>query len=55
MQPWSFDAAGRFEEHTIASDALRGNPLGDPHERPVWATSCPATTTTRPRASCPST
>ena len=36
MQPWSFDAAGRFEEHTIASDALRGNPLGDPHERPVW-------------------
>jgi S-formylglutathione hydrolase FrmB len=27
---------GRFEEHTVASAALRGNPLGDPAERPVW-------------------
>jgi hypothetical protein len=27
-----------LEEHVIASEALRGNPLGDPHERPllVW-------------------
>ena len=36
MEPWSFDVAGRFEEHTIASDALRDNPLGDPAERPLW-------------------
>src|SRR5829696_1228476 len=27
---------GRFEGVTIESDALRGNPLGDPHERPLW-------------------
>ena len=27
---------GRLEEHVIASEALRGNPLGDPHERPLW-------------------
>jgi S-formylglutathione hydrolase FrmB len=28
-----------WHEHTFTSDALRGNPLGDPHERPlyVWA------------------
>jgi Putative esterase len=36
MEPWSFDVAGRFEEHTIASDALRDNPLGDPADRPLW-------------------
>jgi len=27
---------GHFERVTIESDALRGNPLGDPHERPLW-------------------
>ena len=36
MEPWSFDIVGRFEEHTIASEALRDNPLGDPAERPLW-------------------
>ncbi|HVM17107.1 MAG TPA: alpha/beta hydrolase-fold protein [Gaiellaceae bacterium] len=36
VYPWSYDLAGRFEEHVFASDALRGNPLGDPHERPLW-------------------
>jgi len=36
MEPWSFDPAGRFVEHTIVSRALEGNPLGDPHERPLW-------------------
>jgi hypothetical protein len=36
MLPWSADLAGRFEEHTFASERLRGNPLGDPHERPLW-------------------
>ncbi|MEV5961743.1 alpha/beta hydrolase-fold protein [Kribbella sp. NPDC051952] len=35
MLPWSAELAGRFEEHTYESDLLRGNPLGDPHERPV--------------------
>jgi hypothetical protein len=33
--PWSADLAGRIEEHVIDSVLLRGNPLGDPHERPV--------------------
>ena len=36
MEPWSFDVAGRFDEHTIVSEALQGNALGDPNERPVW-------------------
>ena len=36
MQPWSSPIRGRFDEHVFASDALRGNPLGDPHERPLW-------------------
>lgn len=35
MLPWSAELAGRFEEHTYESELLRGNPLGDPHERPV--------------------
>ena len=35
MGPWSFDL-GTFDEHTIDSQALRGNALGDPHERPFW-------------------
>jgi len=35
MEPWSFEPAGRFEEATIESEALRGNPLGDPHVRPL--------------------
>jgi Putative esterase len=36
MRPWSEDAAGSFEELTFESEVLRGNPLGDPHERPLW-------------------
>ena len=36
MEPWSFDLRGRFEEGVIDSAALRGNVLGDPHERPLW-------------------
>jgi S-formylglutathione hydrolase FrmB len=34
--PWRRETAGRFDEHVIESEALRGNPLGDPHERPLW-------------------
>ncbi len=29
-------STGRFDEHVFESDALRGNPLGDPYERPLW-------------------
>jgi S-formylglutathione hydrolase FrmB len=36
MEPWSFEAVGRFEERVFESSALRGNALGDPHERPLW-------------------
>ena len=36
MRPWSYEVAGRFDEHVFVSAALRGNPLGDPHERPLW-------------------
>ena len=36
MEPWSFEPAGRFEETLFESEALRGNPLGDPSERPLW-------------------
>jgi hypothetical protein len=35
MKPWSFEASGRFEAAEIESEALRGNPLGDSHVRPV--------------------
>jgi S-formylglutathione hydrolase FrmB len=28
-----------WHEHTFTSDALRGNPLGDPHERPLYVWS----------------
>jgi hypothetical protein len=36
MLPWSAELAGRIDERIIGSEALRGNPLGDPHERPLW-------------------
>ena len=36
MVPWSVAYRGRFEEGVVASEALQGNPLGDPHERPIW-------------------
>ena len=36
MEPWSYDVAGRFEEHAFESEVLRDNPLGDPHVRPLW-------------------
>ncbi|WP_018653763.1 alpha/beta hydrolase [Actinomadura flavalba] len=35
MLPWSTDLAGRLDEHVVTGDALRGNPLGDPAERPL--------------------
>ena len=36
MLPWSADLAGRIDEQVITSELLKGNPLGDPHERPIW-------------------
>ncbi|GAA2404082.1 alpha/beta hydrolase-fold protein [Actinomadura vinacea] len=36
MLPWSAEFAGRLEERVVSSEVLRGNPLNDPHERPVW-------------------
>ena len=42
MEPWSRPRAGRFEEAVVDSRALRGNPLADPAERPVWVYLPPA-------------
>ena len=35
MLPWSADLAGRIDTHTVTSELLRGNPLGDPYKRPL--------------------
>lgn len=34
-QPWGHAWAGTLTQHTIESEALKDNPLGDPHERPL--------------------
>jgi hypothetical protein len=36
VEPWSFELAGRFEEHAFESEVLKDNALGDPHVRPLW-------------------
>ncbi|CAM3580386.1 alpha/beta hydrolase-fold protein [Kibdelosporangium persicum] len=36
MLPWETELAGRLDRHTLDSVLLRDNPLGDPHERPLW-------------------
>jgi S-formylglutathione hydrolase FrmB len=36
MEPWSYQLAGRLDEHVVESEVLKGNVLGDPHERPLW-------------------
>jgi hypothetical protein len=41
VRPWSYEFGGRFDEHVIESKALRGNPLDDPHERPLWVYAPP--------------
>lgn len=41
VQPWSRDLLGRLDEHVLESEALRGNRLGDPHERPLWVYTPP--------------
>jgi pimeloyl-ACP methyl ester carboxylesterase len=42
MEPWARRLRGRLDELTISSDALRGNPLGDPYVRPLWVYVPPA-------------
>lgn len=41
MLPWSAELSGALNEHVITSELLRGNPLGDPHERPLWVYTPP--------------
>lgn len=36
MLPWDTELAGRLDRTVIESELLRGNPLGDPHVRPLW-------------------
>jgi hypothetical protein len=40
--PWSHPLAGRVEERVLDSQALTGNPLGDPHLRPLLVQLPPA-------------
>jgi S-formylglutathione hydrolase FrmB len=39
--PWGHAWAGRLDEHVIDSEALTGNPLGDPHRRPLYVYTPP--------------
>jgi choline dehydrogenase-like flavoprotein len=41
MEPWTSELRGRLEEHEFESEALRDNPLGDPHRRPLWVYTPP--------------
>ncbi|MCW6006208.1 enterochelin esterase [Micromonospora sp. CPCC 205371] len=36
MLPWDAELAGHLDRVTIDSKLLRDNPLGDPHQRPIW-------------------
>jgi S-formylglutathione hydrolase FrmB len=36
VEPWGSEFRGRIDAHEFESDALEGNPLGDPHRRPLW-------------------
>jgi S-formylglutathione hydrolase FrmB len=42
MEPWGRELRGRLDEHELESDALRDNPLGDPHVRPLWVYTPPS-------------
>jgi hypothetical protein len=39
--PWSTELTGRLHELVLDSALLRSNPLGDPHERPLWVYTPP--------------
>ncbi len=47
--PWGREPQGRFEQHTITSEALQTNALGDPSERPLWVYTPPGYPDARPR------
>jgi pimeloyl-ACP methyl ester carboxylesterase len=40
--PWTKPLRGQLDEHLLVSEALRDNPLGDPHERPLWVYTPPS-------------
>jgi hypothetical protein len=42
MDPWAPRLAGRLEDRVLDSQALTGNPLGDPHRRPLIVQLPPA-------------
>jgi hypothetical protein len=42
VEPWSRERQGKLDELEIESELLRGNPLGDPHVRPLWVYLPPA-------------
>ena len=39
--PWPRPFRGRLDEHVVSSEVLLGNPLSDPHERPLWVWTPP--------------
>ena len=39
--PWGRDLAGELHELTFESEALKGNPLGDPTSRPLYVYTPP--------------
>ena len=41
MLPWEAPLVGRLDRGVIDSRLLRDNPLGDPHERPLWVYTPP--------------
>jgi S-formylglutathione hydrolase FrmB len=41
MLPWDTELAGTLNRESIDSTLLRGNPLGDPSERPLWVYTPP--------------
>ncbi len=42
MEPWSRERRGKLDELELDSELLRGNPLGDPHVRPLLVYLPPA-------------
>jgi Putative esterase len=36
VEPWGSELRGRIDEHVFESRVIQGNPLGDPHRRPLW-------------------
>src|SRR6266536_5561701 len=41
MKPWSIEYRGHLDELEFESEALRSNPLADPHVRPLWVWTPP--------------